>query len=73
MVCNCNRAIQQTRKERKNSTLARFELKLVYPRKCVNCDKSEFTTKQRKMYLTTSKSKIRLPHIYRGNNYVIDI
>ena len=52
-------------------TPARFEQKLFYPRKCVTCDKSEFATKQRKMCLTTSMSKIRLPHIYRSNNYVI--
>ena len=45
--------------------------KLIYPIKCVNSDKSEFMTKQRKMYLTTSMSKIRLSHIYNGNNYVI--
>ena len=35
--------------------------------------KSECETKQRKMYLTTSMSKIRLPHVYRGNNYVINL
>ena len=52
-------------------TPARFEQELFYPRKCVTCDKSEFATKQRKMCLTTSMSKIRLPHIYRSNNYVI--
>ena len=52
-------------------TPARFEQKLFYPRKCVTCDKSEFTTKQRKMCLTTSMGKIRLQHIYRSNNYVI--
>ena len=45
-------------------TPARFEQQLFYPRKCVTCDKSEFATKQRKMCLTTSMSKIRLPHIY---------
>ena len=52
-------------------TPARFEQKLCYPRKCRTCDKSEFVTKQRKMCLTTSISKIRLQHIYRRNNYVI--
>ena len=51
-------------------TQAKFQPKLFYPKKCVNCDKSEFATKQRKMYLTTSMSKIRLPPIYRGKNYV---
>ena len=52
---------------------ARFEKKVFYPRKCVTCDKSEFVTKQREMFLTTSMSKIRLPHIYRSNNDVIII
>ena len=52
-------------------TPARFEQKLFYPTKCVTCDKSEFATKQRKICLTTSMSKIRLPHINRSNNYVI--
>ena len=47
-------------------TQARFDPKLFYPKKCVNFDKSEFATKQRKMYLTTSMNKTRLPHIYRG-------
>ena len=50
-------------------TPARLEQKLFYPRKCLTCNKSEFTTKQRKMCLT--KSKKRLPHIYRSNKYVI--
>ena len=39
-------------------------------KKCVNFDKSEFASKQRKMYLTTRMSKTRLPHIYGGKNYV---
>ena len=39
-------------------------------KKGVNFVKSEFATKQRKMYLTTSMSKTRLSHIYRGKNYV---
>ena len=47
-------------------TRARFDPKLVYQKKWVNFDKSELVTKQRKMYLTTSMSKTRLPHIYRG-------
>ena len=51
-------------------TLARVDPKLFCLKKCVNFDKSEFATKQRKMYLTTSMSKIRLPPIYRGKNYV---
>ena len=38
-------------------TQARFVPKLFYPKKCVNFDKIEFATKQRKMYLTTSMSK----------------
>ena len=54
-------------------TPARFEQKLFYMRKCVTCDRSEFATKQRKMCLTTNMSKIRLPHIYKCNNYVIMI
>ena len=53
-------------------TQARFDPKLFDPKKCVNFDKSEFATKQRKMYLTTSMSKTRLPHIYRGKTYVIN-
>ena len=53
------------------STPATFEQKLFYPRKCTNCDKSEFTTKQHEIYLTTSMSKIRLPHICKGKNYEI--
>ena len=53
-------------------TQARFDPKPFYPKKCVNFDKGEFATKQRKMYLTTSMSKTRLPHIYRGKNYVIN-
>ena len=44
-------------------TQARLEAKLFYPKKCVNFDKSEFATKQRKVYLTISMSKIRLPRI----------
>ena len=54
-------------------TPARFEQKLFYLRKYITCDKSEFVTKQRKMCLTISISKIRLPHIHRSNNYVIII
>ena len=42
-------------------THARFHKNYFTPKKGVNCDKSEFATKQRKMYLTTSMSKIRLP------------
>ena len=53
-------------------TQASFEQKLFYPKKCVNCNKSEFATKQRKIYVTKSMSKIRPPHIYRIDNYVIN-
>ena len=53
-------------------TQARFEPKLFYPKKCVNCNKSDFATKQRKIYLATIMSKIRLPQIYRSNNYGIN-
>ena len=42
-----------------------------FTRDCVTCDQSEFATKQLKMCLRTSMSKIRLPHIYRSNNFVI--
>ena len=49
-------------------TQARFDPKLFYLEKCLNFDKSEFATKQRKIYLKTSISKTRLPHIYRGKN-----
>ena len=51
-------------------TQAKFQPKLVYPNKCINCDKSEFATKKLKIWLATSLSKIRLPHIHSGNNYV---
>ena len=44
--------------------------KLLYSKKCVICDKMEFVTKERKMYFTKYMSKVRLSHIYRGNNYV---
>ena len=53
-------------------TQASFEPTLFYPKMCVNCNQSEFTTKQHKMYFTKSMSKIRLPHIYRGNNYYVN-
>ena len=46
--------------------------KTILHKKCANCNKSEFATKQRKLYLTKKMSKIRLPHIYGGNNYVIN-
>ena len=49
---------------------ARFDPKIFNPEKCVIFDKSEFATKQRKMYSTTSMSKTRLPHIYIGKKYV---
>ena len=45
--------------------------KLFYPKKCINCNKIKFATKQSKRYFTKSMSKIRLPHIYRGNNYFL--
>ena len=45
-------------------TQAKFQPKLYHPKKFVNCNKSEFATKQRKMYLTTSMSKKKLSHIY---------
>ena len=70
---NGKSATSQTWKRTIFFTPARFEQKIFYPRKCVTCDKSEFATKQRKMCLTTSMSKIILPHIYRSNNYVIII
>ena len=53
-------------------TQARFDPKLFYTKKFANFDKSEFATKQPKMYLTTSMNKTRLPHIYRGKTYVIN-
>ena len=53
-------------------TQARFDPKLFYPKKRVDYHKSEFAIKQREMGLTTSISKTRLPHLYRGNNYVIN-
>ena len=51
--------------------------KTILPEKVRNFDKSEFATKQSKLYckvyLTTSMSKTRVPHIYRGKNYVINL
>ena len=35
-------------------TQTKFESKLFYPKKCVNCDKCEFATKQDNMYFATS-------------------
>ena len=43
------------------------------PKKCKIFDKSEFSPKHCKMYLTTSRNKTRLPHIYRGKKYVIKV
>ena len=40
-------------------------------KKCVNFNKSEFRTKQGKMYLRTIMRKIRLPHFYRGKYNVL--
>ena len=46
------------------STQASFDPKLFYPqKKCVNYDKSEFVTKQRKIYLTASMSKVKIYQI----------
>ena len=53
-------------------TKVSFEPILFYLKKCGNCNKSEFETKQRKMYFIKSMSKIRLPHICRGNKCVIN-
>ena len=61
-------SLMQTWKQAIFFTQARFDPKLFYPKKCVNFEKSEFATKQRKIYLTTSMSKTRLPHIYRNKN-----
>ena len=54
-------------------TQARFDPTLIYTKKCVNLDKGDFATKHRKMYLITSISKTRLPHIYRGQNYIFNL
>ena len=40
--------------------------------RCVNYNKREFATKQRRMYLTTTMSKKGPPDNYRGNIYVIN-
>ena len=66
-------------------TRTRLEPNYGYPKKCVNCNKSEFATKQHKCIYNNLNglvemkdcvkwmenggivSKIRLPHIYRGN------
>ena len=52
-------------------TQQRFDPKLFSLKKCVNLKKSELTTKQLKIFLTTSMNKTGLPHIYRGKNYVV--
>ena len=50
-----------------------FYPKLFYPKKLVNFKKREFATKQCDMYFTTRMSKTRLPHIYRGKKYAINL
>ena len=54
-------------------TQAWFDPKLFYPKNCVNFNKRDISTKQCKMLLTTSISNTRLPHIYKGKNYVISL
>ena len=59
----------------KNTTLftqERIEQNYFTPNRCKNDNISEFATKQCKVYLTTTMSKIGTPHNYRGNNYVIN-
>ena len=46
-------------------TLAKFQPKQFYFKKCVNCNKSEFAAKLRIIHLTTIMSKIKLSHMYR--------
>ena len=53
-------------------TQARVEPNYFTQNRCVNYNKSEFAKQQRKMYLTSTMSKIGLPHNYKGNNYVIN-
>ena len=51
----------------------RFEPKLFYPKKCVNWQKSEFTTKQKSIFESKYGGgviKRRLQHINIGNTYV---
>ena len=48
----------------------RLHQNYVTQNRCVNYKKSEFATKQQKMYLTTTMSKIGLAHNYRGNNVI---
>ena len=45
--------------------------KTISPEKWVKCNKSALATKQRKIYLTTRMSKVKLVHIFRINTYVI--
>ena len=56
----------------KDHKKVRFDPKKNHLKKCIDFDKSEFSTKQRNMYLTTNMSKTRLPHIFRGKNYEIN-
>ena len=63
----------QTWKKTIDFTQARFYPKLFYLKKCINFHKRELVTKQRKMYLTSSMSKTRLPHTFRGKNYVTNL
>ena len=51
-------------------TRARIEPKLFLQNWCVNYNKSKYATRQHKISLTTTMSKIGLPHKYRGNIYV---
>ena len=54
-------------------TQARIEPKLFYSKKVRKLQQKEFATKQRKMYLIITMSKIELPHNYRGYNYVMNL
>ena len=55
-------------------TRARIEPKLFYPKQVRKLQKkSEFAAQQRKMYLTTTLSKIGSPHNYKSNNCIINL
>ena len=56
----------------KTTFLHKQGLRPNYFTRCVNYNKSEFWTKQCKLYLTTTLSKIGPQHNYRGNSYVIN-
>ena len=58
------------KKTKQISYTSKYSAKLFDPKYVRKYNKSEFATKQRKMYLTTTVSQIGPPHRYRDNKYV---